>query len=342
MIDISGSGFVREVRQSGGLEKGYATLVLSLADGGRDFCYASIKDGSRTIGGVETDAQQAFVSLAKDGTMRAIAFAGGTKLKAGRISLGTSVPGSAVVERTETGSVLVRNCGASAAKVSLSIPEGKSFELKAGETKEIVPKGAKPIAEFRKAELKRLAEEAAAKEAKVVAERTAQAKKRRGEAAKLPAPKGFKAVVQAEDFSAQGGGEVRISNNKTAAVGDSIFKWDNEGHWLEWKVSVPKDAYYQVLLCGCADKDRTREVAVNGEPVVELGAFSFPATGGFSNGNDDWRLVAIPDPADKSRPMTFRLRHGENTIRMTNVGGGGLNVDYIVVADPNTKVERIK
>ena len=342
VIDISGSGFVREVRQSGGLEKGYATLVLSLADGGRDFCYASIKDGSRTIGGVETDAQQAFVSLAKDGTMRAIAFAGGTKLKAGRISLGTSVPGSAVVERTETGSVLVRNCGASAAKVSLSIPEGKSFELKAGETKEIVPKGAKPIAEFRKAELKRLAEEAAAKEAKIAAEREAQAKKRRGEAAKLPAPKGFKAVVQAEDFSAQGGGEVRISNNKTAAVGDSIFKWDNEGHWLEWKVSVPKDAYYQVLLCGCADKDRTREVAVNGEPVVELGAFSFPATGGFSNGNDDWRLVAIPDPADKSRPMTFRLRHGENTIRMTNVGGGGLNVDYIVVADPNTKVERIK
>ena len=40
--------------------------------------------------------------------------------------------------------------------------------------------------------------------------------------------------------------------------------------------------------------------------------------------------------------MTFRLRQGENTIRMTNVGGGGLNVDYIVVADPNTKVERIK
>jgi hypothetical protein len=83
-------------------------------------------------------------------------------------------------------------------------------------------------------------------------------------------------------------------------------------------------------------------VAVNGEPAVELGAFPFPATGGFSNGNDDWRLVAIPDPADKSAPMTFRLREGENAIRMTNVGGGGLNVDYIVVADPNTKVERIK
>ena len=342
VIDISGSGFVREVRQSGGLEKGYATLVLSLSDGGRDFCYASIKDGSRTIGGVETDAQQAFVSLAKDGSMRAIAFAGGTKIKAGRFSLETSIPGAALVERTETGSVLVRNCGASAAKVSLSIPEGKSFDLKAGETKEIVPKGAQPIAEFRKAELKRLAAEAAAKEAKIAAEREAQAKKRRDEAAKLPAPEGFKAVVQAEDFAAQGGGEVRATDKKTAAVGSSIFRWDNEGHWLEWKVSVPKDAYYQVLLCGCADKDRTREVAVNGEPVVELGAFSFPATGGFSNGTDDWRLVAIPDPADKSRPMTFRLRQGDNTIRMTNVGGGGLNVDYIVVADPKVKVERIR
>lgn len=342
VIDISGSGLVREVRQSGGLEKGYATLVLSLSDGGRDFCYASIKDGSRTIDGVETDAQQAFVSLAKDGSMRAIAFAGGTKIKAGRFSLETSIPGAALVERTETGSVLVRNCGASAAKVSVSIPERSSFDLKPGETKEIVPKGAQPIAEFRKAELKRLAAEAAAKEAKIAAEREAQAKKRRDEAAKLPAPEGFKAVVQAEDFAAQGGGEVRASDKKTAAVGSSIFRWDNEGHWLEWKVSVPKDAYYQVLLCGCADKDRTREVAVNGEPVVELGAFSFPATGGFSNGTDDWRLVAIPDPADKARPMTFRLRQGDNTIRMTNVGGGGLNVDYIVVADPKAKVERIR
>ena len=216
------------------------------------------------------------------------------------------------------------------------------FELKAGETKEIVPKGAKPIAEFRRAELKRLAEEAAAREAKAAAEREAKAKMRREEAARLPAPEGFRAVVQAEDFSAQGGGEVRIADNKTAAVGTSILRWDNEGHWIEWKVTVPKEAYYQILLCGCADKDRTREVAVNGEPAVELGAFPFPATGGFSNGNDDWRLVAIPDPADKSAPMTFRLREGENAIRMTNVGGGGLNVDYIVVADPKAKVERVR
>ena len=342
VFDISNSGLVDDVKQSGGLAQGYSALSLSLSDGGRDFCYASLKDGPRTVDGVETDAQQAFVSLAKDGSMRVIAFAGGTKVKAGRISLETSVPGGAIVELTETGSVLVRNCGASAAKVSVAIPGRSEFDLKAGETKEIVPKGAKPIEEFRKAALRRLAEEAAAREAKLAAEREAQAKKRRDEAAKLPAPEGFKAVVQAEDFSAQGGGEVRSSDKKTAAVGASIFRWDNEGHWLEWKVTVPKDAYYQVLLCGCTDKDRTREVAVNGDPIVELGAFSFTATGGFSNGNDDWRLVAIPDPADKSLPMTFRLRQGENTIRMTNVGGGGLNLDYIVVADPKAKVERVK
>ena len=342
VFDYSNAGTVKGVKQSGGLSEGYAALTLSLADGGRDVCYASLKDGARKAAELETDAQQAFVSLAKDGTARAVALCGGTRVKSGNVSIESSVPGSAVAERTVTGSVLVRNCGASAAKITVALPERASFELKAGETKEMVPKGAKPIEEFRRAELKRLAEEAAAREAKAAAEREAKARKRREEAARLPAPEGFRAVVQAEDFSAQGGGEVRIADNKTAAVGTSILRWDNEGHWIEWKVTVPKEAYYQILLCGCADKDRTREVAVNGEPAVELGAFPFPATGGFSNGNDDWRLVAIPDPADKSAPMTFRLREGENAIRMTNVGGGGLNVDYIVVADPKAKVERVR
>jgi len=342
VVDYSNAGAVAEVRQSGGLEKGYAALVLKMKDGGRDFCFQSLGKGPFAVGKTEVDAQQAFVSLAPDGTLRALAVGGGSGIRAGRYALRISRPGSAVVERTATGSVLVRNCGKSAATVSVELPESRTFELAGGESREIVPPGGQPIAAFRQAELRRLAEEAAAKEAKEKAEREAKAAARRAEAAKFPAPAGFTAVVQAEDFSAQGGGEVTLPEGKTAAIGKAVSKWDNDGQWIEWKATVPKTAYYKIVLCGCTNQDRLREVAVNGTPAVELGAFSFPSTGGFSNGNDDWRLVVIPDPADKSAPMTFKLQEGENTIRMTNVGGGGLNVDYIVVADPGAKVERIK
>jgi len=342
VVDFSNAGAVVKAVSEGGLEKGYAALRLTMKDGGGDFCYQSLKDGTIRFGEVETDAQQAFVSVAGDGKLKTIAFGGGKTFRFGKFALSSSVPGSAIVEFTATGSMLVRNCGKSAATIAVKVPGTQSFKLKAGETTEIVAKGGQSLAAFRQAELKRAAAEAVAKAAKVKAEREARAKARREEAAKLKAPAGFKSVVQAEDFSAQGEGTVKIADNKTAAIGKAFAGWDAEGQWLEWKVKVPKSAYYAIYLCACTNQDRKREVSVNGEPVVELGAFPFPATGGFANGSDDWRLLAIPDPDDAARAMTFRFKEGENVLRMTNVGGGGLNMDYLVIADPNTKVERLK
>lgn len=342
VIDFSNAGAVMKAETEGGLDKGYAALHLTMKDGGRDFCLQALKDGPRTVGKAETDAQQAFVSNAADGSLKALAFAGGTTLKFGKFSLASSVLGSTIAERTATGSVLIRNCGKSDATITVTLPERKSFKLKAGESTEIVAKGGQTLAAFRQSELKRLAAETAAKEASVKSEREAKAKARRAEAAKLSAPSGFKTVVQAEDFVAQGNGEVTLPANKTAAIGKAVSKWDDEGQWIEWKVTVPKTAYYQIAVCGCANQERTREVAVNGESIVELGSFAFPATGGFANGSDDWRLLPIPDPEDADAPMTFKLNGGENAIRMTNIGGGGLNVDYLVIADPKAKLERVK
>ena len=37
-----------------------------------------------------------------------------------------------------------------------------------------------------------------------------------------------------------------------------------------------------------------------------------------------------------------RFKAGENVIRMVNVGGGGINMDYILVTSPDTKIERMK
>ena len=340
VLDLSGAEAVRKVTQSGGLDRGFAALEIALADGGRDFCYLALKDGARTVGKTAIDAQQAFVSVAKDGALRALAFGGGTRVAVAGFELASSVPGSAIVERTEAGGWLVSNCGRNEATISAALPERTSFVLKGGETREIPGPGGRTLAACRQETLKRLAAEAAAKAAKEKAAREAQAAARRADAAKLPAPAGFKTVIQAEDYAAEGGGRIQLTDTKTGAVGKAFFHWDDEGHWIEWKASVPQEGYYQILLCGCTNQDRRNRVAINGEEIVELGDFTFPATGGYANGSDDWRLVAIKDPMGDG-PMTFKLRAGENTIRLTHAGGSGLNMDYLVVADPNTKVERI-
>src|SRR5690606_7589309 len=42
-------------------------------------------------------------------------------------------------------------------------------------------------------------------------------------------------LVQAEEFKAQGGGEVSIVSGRAGALGKAITKWEADlGHWVEW------------------------------------------------------------------------------------------------------------
>ena len=329
------------VKQGGSVDEGYAVLTIQ-GDAINDTCYASFRDGARKVCGLETDAQQAFLSR-KPGSVdvKALVLGGGTYLKVGGFEIRRSTSGSALVEITKTGSYLVRNCGGDAATVSGRVFKPFSFELKPGEMKEFFPKGGKPVAEYRQEIVRKLAALQAAKEAAVKEARLAKAKARAADAAKYAVPADFRTVVQAEDFVAQGGGEVRVIDTKTAAVGSSFSHWDADGQWLQWKVTVPATGYYKIALCYCSDNPRQREVVVNGRAITELGAFGLEPTGGFANGSDDWKLVAIPDPIDLGKPMTFKFEKGENTLRLANVQGGGVNVDYLVVAAPGAKLERL-
>ncbi len=127
--------------------------------------------------------------------------------------------------------------------------------------------------------------------------------------------------TQAESFSGQGGGEVHIRDDKVGDDGGSISHWDDEGHYLEWKINAPADGDYRIALRYSTIFDVTREASLDGKPI-EGGTVKFASTGGFGSVAGDWRHAA---------PITASLCAGEHTLRLTNVDGHGMNVDYVLL-----------
>jgi hypothetical protein len=82
-----------------------------------------------------------------------------------------------------------------------------------------------------------------------------------------------------------------------------------------------------------------RELKVNGEVQEPFAPMVFPATGGWANGSDDWRLQTAGNPAD-GLPLLIKFKQGKNVVRLTNINGRGINVDYLAVTSPDVKVDR--
>lgn len=138
-------------------------------------------------------------------------------------------------------------------------------------------------------------------------------------------------VVQAEDFSAQGVGQVSIVDGRVNAVGKAITMWDATlGHWLEWKFEVPQDGNYEVILKYASGADAAhRQVQIDGKtPDASLEKVVFPGTGGYSSGADDWRFWKLLD--SKQKPLQLRLAQGSHTVRISNLGGG-MALDFIML-----------
>jgi len=136
-------------------------------------------------------------------------------------------------------------------------------------------------------------------------------------------------TIQAEDMTGQSGGTAEVTE-KQGADGKALKYWDEEGHAIEWRFTVPKSGYYavQVRCCHSFTEDPvTRRVLIDGAPLGgDDGVFVFPYTGGWSSSKDDWRNVWL---AQGGRVARVRLEGGEHTLRMINDCGRGLNLDWI-------------
>ena len=366
VVDVSGlaHGYAADPVLEGGLDQGYAMLKIR-APAGVDRCFVSYRPGKYKSDDFETDAQQAMVLTGCFLPWR-MYLGGGTFLKCGGLSLERSEPGLAYVERAEGGAVIVGNPSPTEATVTVRavppLPDW-AYELDAagrrlGEARferaggavtlkmkpaskiEFAAKDATSVFDRRQAMLRqRQADEEAAR-TKARDECLARTAAREKEAKDNPVPAGTIVAVQAEDFSAQGGGKIGVTAEKRAAIGKCINMWDAMGQWVEWTVEAPAEGCYHLTLCYCSEMDKAaRELKVNGEVQEPFAPMVFPSTGGWANGSDDWRLYTAENPAT-DRPLLIKLKRGPNTVRLTNTNGRGINVDYLAVTSPDVKVDR--
>lgn len=137
---------------------------------------------------------------------------------------------------------------------------------------------------------------------------------------KLPADR--KIVIQAEDFSGQGGGTVEVATGRQEVWGTMITKWHaDEGHWLQWAFEVPKAGEYEIRLRYASGGTKPlRKVDLDGQTVAA--AVEFEPTGGFATapGQWSWRTVA----------EGVALRAGRHVLRLTNLGDG-MGLDCVVL-----------
>jgi hypothetical protein len=141
---------------------------------------------------------------------------------------------------------------------------------------------------------------------------------------------GSVAVVEAEDFTGQGVGEVRFFE-RPGASGRMISYWHEvPGHWLEWKVNAPKSGEYRIILKYATQCDETlRDLKIDGVyPGEEFKKFHLPNTGGFCATKNDWAYYTI---GGEKTPAGVCLAAGTHTIRMTNLKDG-CALDLILLA----------
>lgn len=146
-------------------------------------------------------------------------------------------------------------------------------------------------------------------------------------------PAGYFVLMQAETPAAQGGGKVAVVS-KRGAFGSAIMHWDNPGQWLEYRFNLAQAGYYQIAFkCarGEAGAPGVRALQLDGACPCEFAhTIAIPNTGGW----ESWQLRKLSWPEFRDKPFLVPLKAGAHTLRFENVSGGGVNLDYLVVAAP--------
>jgi rhamnogalacturonan endolyase len=137
------------------------------------------------------------------------------------------------------------------------------------------------------------------------------------------------ALAEAESFTAQGGGEVKIRDAKDKPGvhgGKCLSHWFNPGHWLEWQLPVPKGRYHLALRY-CAGADVTRALSLNSQSLPPQ---RFRGTGGFGENGDEWDTHVVGDAA--GTPLVLEADGTTLTVRLEAPGGdAGVNLDYLTL-----------
>lgn len=130
----------------------------------------------------------------------------------------------------------------------------------------------------------------------------------------LAGPGGPRIDVSAGRFTGQGGGKVEVVPSPRHGL---FAMWNAEGHWLEWTVKTARAGRHELRIRYATLASSPRQVSLNGEVVKGLEAILLPRTNGWRRCEE----VSLPGP--------LVLKEGRNVLRLTSLGGGGMNLDEI-------------
>ncbi len=336
-----------------------AGLVCDVAGGGEEILLTNFTGGKLKIGAFETDARVAFLRLA-GGTLEAFYLAGGTVLAGGGVSVRSAMPTLVAYCEVKDGLAQLANQGkddtaliitgiSQADNVNTVDRRGKRTGSEAagmnGTTLKLTAKAYTSYELTRGAQPTVVALAEKARRAKIEAQLAREKKEREAfmklvdaqyaDARKSGVPKDFVQLIEVDQLKNQSGGKVRFTTGKAATVGLAFSGWDNHNHALEYEFDIKQAGHYQVILKYCREGGPAkRSIEVNGRfPFDGAEAMEVAGTGGWSNGADNWRLFTIEWPL-VNKPFLVKLNAGKNTIRLNNVGGGGVNLDYIAITAP--------
>jgi hypothetical protein len=126
-------------------------------------------------------------------------------------------------------------------------------------------------------------------------------------------------VIDAVTAANEGGGQ---AERIYAPRGGFFRMWSDPGHALEYVVEKAEAGEYQMFLRYGSMYPSPVELRVNGEVAPGLDKFVMPINGGWQ----EW--VEAPLPAK------IKLKDGRNVLRMTIVGGNGVNLSDIRLSRP--------
>ena len=107
------------------------------------------------------------------------------------------------------------------------------------------------------------------------------------------------------------------------AVGENRLSQGNQkGQFLEWSVEAPSAGRWDLLMRYHAPEKASRRLILNGK---EVGVIRFLATRGEGDKRADWDEVTFAD--EEGKP--FALKRGPQTIRLENIDGSELDLDYL-------------
>ncbi len=143
------------------------------------------------------------------------------------------------------------------------------------------------------------------------------------------------ALVEAEQFAAQGGGAVRVRSaaEKAGVHGGACFShWLTAGHWLQWQLKAPAGRYH-LLFRYCCQGDAVRTLNVNGQALTDQ---RFRTTGGFGERAEEWDSHVAGDAG--GHPLVVVSDGQPVTVRMeARTTDAGLNLDYLTLVPVGEK-----